>query len=307
MDAEIDKLVILAGSRDPIDRQIAAKDKRTPVEILEQLAADPIFLVRSEVAINPQASERALTQLIADPEDDNGYLVRDVAEHDNVSVAILTSIYEDRINWSQRYGCQRWYDLDPIIACNQNTPVAILVELADLGDRWTRGVVACNPNTPVAILARLAEDGLTIDRGSEGSCDSVRAAVAHNPHTPVEIFARLASDPSDEVRKSVASSSFTPVSVLASLATDPQFHVLRLLQDNPVFEPDLQAAQNLHTSLERLIALSRSPLGFIRAQVRINHPHLRTSIEQLARAIDLIATSGAVRVSVAFGEGLLER
>jgi hypothetical protein len=42
-------------------------------------------------------------------------------------------------------------------------------------------------------------------------------------------------------------------------------------------------------SLERLIALSHSPYGFIRAAVRKNHPQLRQSIEQLVYVLKLTA------------------
>jgi hypothetical protein len=300
MDIEIDspdrgsrlRSISLDRSEDPIDRQAAAKDPQTPVAILEQLAEDPIFAVRKEVATNPHASATALAKLIKDPEDDGGYLVRSVAEHPHVSAAVLSRIFADRSNWAERYqSCTLWCDLDASIAYHRNTPVEILARLAEDGDSWTRGVVAGNPNTPVEILEKLAEDGLEIDRGDEGGCDRVRAAVASNPHTSVTIFALLARDKWDSVRIAVAGSLYAPESVLASLARDPQIHVLRALQDNPIFQPDLQAARNPDTSLERLIALSHSPYGFIRAAVRNHHPDLRQSIDRLIYAIELIARS----------------
>jgi hypothetical protein len=289
MDLEIDKLVTLAHSRDPINRQAVAKDPQTPVTILEQLAEDPIFTVRKEVATNPNASVAALAKLIADPEDDNGWLVREVAGHHHASAAVLSQIFVDRTNWSTRYlDCAMSHHLDPIIAHHRNTPVEILEQLAEDGNSWARRVVAGNPNTPLKILERLAEDGLEIDRGYEGGCDEVRAALASNPHTSAAIFARLASDKCDSVRVAVAGSLYAPEGVLASLASDPQYCVFQALRDNPVCQPDLQAARNPDTSLERLIALSRSPYGFVRAAVRNNHPHLQQSIEQLIYVIKLI-------------------
>lgn len=297
MNKEIDRSLILAPNKDltvdfwaTVDnRQAAAKDPQTPVTILEQLAEDPIFTVRAEVATNPHASAIVLAKLIEDREDDGGYLVREVAAHHQTSARVLSQIFADRSNWAERYrSCTLWYDLDAIIAYHRNTPVEILARLAEDGDSRTRSVVAGNPNTPVEILTRLAEDGLEIDRGNEDGCDGVRAAVAHNPHTPAAIFARLARDKCDSVRIAVAGSLYAPESVLASLARDPQLRVLRVLQDNPVFQADLQAARNPATSLERLIALSHSPYGFIRAAVRNNHPQLRESIGKLAYVLTLI-------------------
>jgi hypothetical protein len=297
MDIEIDKLVTLAHSDDQIvdlwstigNRQAAAKDPQTPVTILEQLALYPIFTVRKEVATNPNASATALAKLIADPEDDRGYLVREVADHHHASAAVLSQIFSDRTNWSTRYGdCALSHYLDPIIAHHRNTPVEILERLAEDGNSWARRVVAGNPNTPVEILEKLAKDGLDIDRGYEGGCDEVRAALASNPHTSDAIFARLASDKCDSVRIAVAGSLYAPESVLASLTNDPHLHVLRVLRDNPVFQADIQAAKNPDTSLEQLIALCHSPHGFVRAAVRNNHPHLRQSIEQLIYVIKLI-------------------
>jgi hypothetical protein len=289
MNKEIPRSLKLALSEDPICCQAAVKDPQTPVEILEQLAEYPIFTVRKEVANNPNASAAALAKLIEDPEDDGGYLVRKVAAHPHASSAILSQIFVDRSNWSKRYlSCTLCYDLDVMIAHHQNTSVEILARLAEDGDSRARSAVGGNPNTPLEILARLAEEGLEIDRGSEGDCDGVRAALASNPHTPAAIFVRLANDKFDSVRIAVAGSLYAPESVLVSFASDPQLHVLRVLQDNPVFQPDLQAAKNPDTSLERLIALSHSPYGFIRAAVRNNHPQLRQSIGKLAYVLTLI-------------------
>jgi hypothetical protein len=148
----------------------------------------------------------------------------------------------------------------------------------------------------VEILESLAEKGLEIDRGYEYDYyEEVRATLASNPNTPAAIFAQLASDKSDSVRQAVAGSLYAPESVLASLARDPQLKVLCYLQENPIFQPDLQAARNPDTSLERLIALSHSPYSFIRAAVRNNHPQLRESLGQLVRVLKLIASTGRVR------------
>jgi hypothetical protein len=164
MNIETDRSVILSRSEELMCRQAAAKDPQMPVKILEQLAEDPIFTVRKEVVNNPNASPSALAKLIEDPEDDGGYLVREVAEHPHASSSILSQIFADRSNWSKRYlSCVLWYDLDAIIAHHQNTPVEILIKLAEDGDSRTRSVVAGNPNTPVEILEMLAEDGLEID------------------------------------------------------------------------------------------------------------------------------------------------
>jgi hypothetical protein len=272
------------------NRQAAAKDLQTPVTILEQLAEDPIFIVRKEVATNPNASAVALAKLIADPEDDGGYLVQEVAGHHHVSAAVLSQIFADRTNWSTRYAnCAMSHYLDPIIARHRNTPVEILERLAEDGNVLARSVVAENPNTPVEILERLAEDGLEIDRGYEVSrCDEVRAALASNPHTSAAIFARLASDKCDSVRTAVAGSLYAPESALAILANDPQYNVWHVLRDHPVFQADLQVARNPDTSLERLIALSRSPYSFVRAAVRTHHPHPRQLIQQVIYVIRLI-------------------
>jgi hypothetical protein len=112
MNMKIDRLVKLAHSADSIvdfwsivgNRQAAAKDPQTPVTILEQLAEDPIFIVRREVANNPNTPAAALAKLIEDPEDEWGYLVREVAAHPHASTAILLQVIGLNVIETVRYG-----------------------------------------------------------------------------------------------------------------------------------------------------------------------------------------------------------
>ena len=95
--------------------------------------------------------------------------------------------------------------------------------------KHVRQVVAGNPNTPVSVLMRLAED----------ACELVRRRVAENPRTPLEKLKELARDNSVEVRLSVAENPNTPGEILSMLGCDLSLDVRYGVAENPHMPEDI--------------------------------------------------------------------
>ncbi|MCU0518951.1 MAG: hypothetical protein MUC60_19225, partial [Oscillatoria sp. Prado101] len=101
---------------------------------------------------------------------------------------------------------------------NPNTPVSVLMRLAEDSESEVRRNVAANPNTPVSILEQLAED----------SDSEVRRKVAANPNKSVSLLMKLAKAQELDIRTEIASNPNTPVSVLEQLLGDPEETILQI-------------------------------------------------------------------------------
>jgi hypothetical protein len=76
-------------------------------------------------------------------------------------------------------------------AQHPDTSPAVLQQLADYPDKWTRRYVAENPNTLPAVLQQLAND----------ADEWVRLAVVRNPNTPPDLLAVLVQDLAPDVQR----------------------------------------------------------------------------------------------------------
>jgi len=157
-------------------------NQNTSPEMLEELAEDEDWQVRSGVAYNPNTSVEVLMKLA---EDKNKNVRYELARNPNTRVELLGKLADDK-DWDVR--CQ--------VAYNRNAPAEILVKLADDKDLNVRYEVTRNPSTPAEVLRKLAEDEEW----------DVRIGVARNPSTPVEVLRKLAEDEDRNVRETAMES-----------------------------------------------------------------------------------------------------
>jgi len=127
-----------------------AENPNTPVSILEILAKNGDWRVRSDVASNPNTPV-ALLEVLAK----NGYwrVRSDVASNPNTPVALLEVLAKDEVGYVKAR-----------VAGNPNTPVALLEVLAKDEGGYVKARVAENPNTPVSVLKFLTKDKNTYVR-----------------------------------------------------------------------------------------------------------------------------------------------
>ncbi|MBE0467997.1 MAG: hypothetical protein IBX55_00515 [Methyloprofundus sp.] len=108
------------------------------------------------------------------------------------------------------------------LAENPNSPVELLIKLADDEDEYVRSRLATNLKAPVDLLVKLSKDG-----------QNVRMSVAENIRTPVYLLIELACDRSWQVRMCVAINPNTPSDTLTSLSEDGHWGVQYRVAENP--------------------------------------------------------------------------
>jgi Leucine rich repeat variant len=134
-------------------RAAVAGNGRTAPGTLLKLAQDPDLAVRRLVAANPHSPKEALAQLGMDPD---AAIAENLVNHSQSSANLLAKVAQNSA-WPVKVA----------LAGNIKTPVATLIELAELiprtdaGDSFSlRQALAQNPNTPDFLLGRclLPED-----------------------------------------------------------------------------------------------------------------------------------------------------
>jgi hypothetical protein len=134
-------------------RAAVAGNGRTAPGTLLKLVQDPELAVRRLVAANPHSTREALAQLATDPDPT---IAENLVNHSQSSANLLASVARNPA-WPVKVA----------LAANIKTPVATLIELADLIPRTgavdsfaLRQSLAQNPNTPDFLLGRclLPED-----------------------------------------------------------------------------------------------------------------------------------------------------
>jgi hypothetical protein len=134
-------------------RAAVASNGRTAPGTLLKLVQDPELSVRRLVAANPHSTKEALAQLATDPDPT---IAENLVNHSQSSANLLAKVAQNPA-WPVKVA----------LAGNIKTPVATLIELADLIPRTgavdsfsLRQALAQNPNTPDFLLGRclLPED-----------------------------------------------------------------------------------------------------------------------------------------------------
>ncbi len=254
-------------------RETIAKDTRTPLDILEQLA--DLGEIKA-VAENPAIPESLLRQ-IADLPLPHDWVLRLIAKHRNAPADLLLRFVRQPHDNPTSSNVTM---LDLVLA-NPNLPVLeryrllleqeqhnenaksrefmsrrpqssyALSEAIASGDRTALFNAARNPNTPVSILEQIAKYPDEI----------VRRVLLDNRDLPLNIRLELIRDPSVSVRCQLAHKHYdrqTPVQVLELLANDESARVRELV------------AENSDTPLEILVKLANDSNREVKAKVAGN-------------------------------------
>ncbi|KAF3888683.1 MULTISPECIES: HEAT repeat domain-containing protein [Nostocales] len=156
-------------------RKGVAFHPNTPQVILERLAQDESWRVKTAVALNINTPSWVLEQLAQN-------------ETEPVCEAVACNPHTPGIVLEKL--CEVGYCTHcSLIAEHPNTSANILEKLAT-NFQGIREGVARNSNTPVSLLLKLAQD----------ACEGIRVAVVGNPKTPHDAIASLKIDPDYDVR-----------------------------------------------------------------------------------------------------------
>jgi hypothetical protein len=136
-------------AQDPVAavRAAVAGNGRTAPGTLLKLAEDPELSVRRLIAANPHSTKEALAQLAMDPDPT---VAENLVNHSQSSANLLANVAQNPA-----------FPVKVALASNIKTPVATLIELAELIPRTgtvdsfsLRQALAQNPNTPDFLLGR---------------------------------------------------------------------------------------------------------------------------------------------------------
>ena len=122
-----------------------AQDPKTPVRMLQQLSKSSDWLIRTDVANNPNASASLLTQMLKN--NDNNSLAFAILSHPNATVGMLIQFANSKSSMTRS-----------AVASSPNTPIDILIKLSEDSDCFVRRYVAENKNTPTKALKHLTKD-----------------------------------------------------------------------------------------------------------------------------------------------------
>ncbi len=207
----------------------AARNLKTPVSILEQLAKDTDETVRSVLVQNPNLSSNCLIELAENSTFNVQLTIARRTHPIPVEVLLQFSLHENKMIRSE-------------IAQNKNTPSDILAFLAEDKEQNVRIKALSNANIPSKVLSQALlniydrEEIESILRGQKNSRrdslipadilerlskhphDSIRYLVAAYPTASVKTLERLAFDKYNLVSKTVAENPSTPANILTELA-----------------------------------------------------------------------------------------
>ena len=244
----------------------AARNRKTPTQVLEQLARDQDITVRKIVAENPNLPLNSFLELAQDTsikvrltlaykssrskittpvqlleqlaQDESEQVRATVAEHPDTPVEILVRLANDSS-----------LDVKKKLTANLNTPVTVLNRLG-----LEENIVnPRNPNTPGMVLAqavkRMGSKALTnfikhpvkgtqmpaetLSELANHQVASVRYQVAAHPNTSHSTLEQLARDSYIATIRAVASNPNTPSSALKYLANNPDLTTLLSIVRNP--------------------------------------------------------------------------
>ena len=213
----------------------AARNRKTPVSVLEQLAKDKDEIVRQTVAQNPNISLKIAEQLAQDTSSKVQLsLVRSKIE---LSPEILHRIVQTQ----NEFICKE-------VAKNKNTPAIILQYLASHKKYLVE--VLKNPNTPIDILTEYIPQ-LTSEKQIESVLRGTDYTQQKNLNMPSEILEQLSHHQKDTIRYLVALYSNASVNTLRRLSGDSYPLVRKTVAENPNTPPEvlIEMAKDLQNQL----------------------------------------------------------
>ena len=147
-----------------VTESAVARNPSTPAKVLETLAVDDDWEVRSEVAGNPSTPAKVLATLAIDDEEEVRIAV---AVNPGTPAASLETLARDEEELVRQF-----------VASHPNTPLQVLEILSRDDDEEVRENVAMNPHISSGILEILSSD----ENGF------VRLCVAEYPQTPLPVL-----------------------------------------------------------------------------------------------------------------------
>lgn len=214
------ELVELAGDEDSEVRFFVAVNHYTPLEVLQNLAADPETQVRSGVAM-------ALAFQPLGPRSDL-VIIEEMARALAVDSQVLVRMK---------------------LAENTDLPPGVFDQLAVDPDHLVRLHLAQNANVSPSALSALAQDAEEavlvsslghrnmplewLEKSADQPSALIRLAVAKNINTPVGVLNHLSTDQAVEVRRAVAHHTNTSLKTLDKMRADNDLEVLLAIVAHP--------------------------------------------------------------------------
>jgi hypothetical protein len=221
-----------------------AKNSNTKIERLIELSHSPYSFVCEEIARN-RNTPLAILEMLAKRDGDrimsslseNPQLQPDIYEAESINTKIERLVELSHSPYSF---------VREKIAGNPHTPTEILVKFAESEhDSILILEVARHLNTPMETLSKIAVDWLDDDLSE--IFDSLRdnpllrsdLQAAENPNTNSDRLIELSRHKNPIIRQEVAKNKSTPVEILIELAGDPKFFVRREAAYHPEIPPSI--------------------------------------------------------------------
>lgn len=225
-------LTYLSRDDDPKVRSAVAANAYTPPAVLRMLSDDESSIVVRALASNPQTPtdildsfvrfayrEREITSINVWSLNKEKSVAELAAVNPSMPVAGLLSDVEAGLDKAKRY-----------LACNRNSPAEVLQRLASDEDHEIVEAVASNPNTPVTMLLDLANSersyaafvagnpSMTTEMLDSLTFWSADEALARNPNTPPRTLELKSTYLFSDTTNLIAANPSTPPGVLSRLA-----------------------------------------------------------------------------------------
>ncbi|MBW4532380.1 MAG: hypothetical protein KME09_00405 [Pleurocapsa minor HA4230-MV1] len=222
----------------------AARNPKTPIQVLEQLAKDQDETVRSVMAQNQNLPLNILLELA---EDSSVRIRLNLAHKNNYSkiktpVQLLEKLAKDELE-----------KVRAKVAEHSDTPEELLVQLANDSSIEVKRKLATNLNTPATVLNRLGLKDNIVNKRNPNTPPMVLAQAVKRINSkalaefikhpvkgtqmPGETLAELANHQDASVRYRVAVHPNTPTRILEQLARDSYIATIRAVASNPNTPP----------------------------------------------------------------------
>jgi hypothetical protein len=206
----------------------------TPIELLENLAADPRHSVRRLVAIHPKTSARILEKLAQDSNcninDPYHHVLYGAARNINASSTVLEIFSKFLVEKNKiLYSSSQTYTMDAInLVEHHNVTEKVLRILLSMKHCDVIRKIASSPKTPRNILVEIAN--IQLDHRTDYF---FQEWLARNPNTPAEALERLATIGHVNTMPHIACHKNVPVSVLKDFASQATYPLCSVVAQNP--------------------------------------------------------------------------
>jgi hypothetical protein len=238
-------LIELASDPSYRVRREVAGNLAAPAEVLQQLAGDHSSQVRIRVATNPSTLPEALAAL---SEDESSIVRQRVAGNAASPVAVVARGLADR---TAEVRTTAVWALAQRQALHEVDPTTLLRSVRSLYVGLQRQV-AQNPSAPTAVVDGLLEDPEiapwaagnpsaspeALERAAQDADDDeLVLTIASNPSTPPEVLRTMVGDRPPALRAILARNPGTPSAVVAKLARHDRWSVRAGVAQNPNASP----------------------------------------------------------------------